>query len=129
MLWGKTSRPAPRVSTLVPFICAVVITNACLKYLQALTSSLQAEAKDIVAAVKEIDTVTATLQSVRDNIDTHHSQWFLLWRRCVQMWAPSLLCLGDAADKSIVAMFPLTLPQSNTAVPYRSPCSITCYLR
>ena len=49
------------------------ITNACLKYLQALTSSLQAEAKDIVAALKEIDT---TLQSVRDNIDTHHAKWF-----------------------------------------------------
>ena len=62
--------------TTTDFICAVVFTNACLKYLQPLTSSLQAEAKDIVAAVKEIDTVTATLQSVRDNIDTHHSQWF-----------------------------------------------------
>ena len=23
MLWGKTSRPAPRVSTLVPLICIV----------------------------------------------------------------------------------------------------------
>ena len=62
--------------TTTDFIYAVVITNACLKYLQALTSNLQAETKDIVATVKEIDTVTATLQSVRDNIDTHHSQWF-----------------------------------------------------
>ena len=62
--------------TTTDFICAVVITNACLKYLQAVTSSLQAEAKDIIAAVNEIDTLTATLQSVRDNIDTHHSQWF-----------------------------------------------------
>ena len=25
MLWGKTSRPAPRVSTLVPFICTAPI--------------------------------------------------------------------------------------------------------
>ncbi len=58
------------------FICALVITNSCLKYLQALTSNLQAESKDIVAAVKEIDNVTGTLQKVGDNIETHHSQWF-----------------------------------------------------
>ena len=51
--------------TTTDFICAVVC--------QAVTSSIQAEAKDIVAAVKEIDTLTATLQSVRDIIDTHHS--------------------------------------------------------
>ena len=25
-LWGKTSRPAPRVSTLVPFICIVLVS-------------------------------------------------------------------------------------------------------
>ena len=62
--------------TTTDFICTVVITNSCLKYLQALTSSLHAEAKDIVTAVNEIDTVTTTLQSVRDNIGTHHSQWF-----------------------------------------------------
>ena len=54
-----------------------MITYSCLKYIQELTSSLQAEAKDIVAAVREIDTVTATLQDVCDNIDTHHSRWFL----------------------------------------------------
>ena len=53
-----------------------MITNRCLKYLQALTSSLQAETKDIVDAVKEINNVISTLQSVRDNIDTHHSCWF-----------------------------------------------------
>ena len=44
--------------------------------IEALTSSLQAEAKDIVTAVNEIDTVTTTLKSVRDNKGTHHSQWF-----------------------------------------------------
>ena len=46
------------------FISALVVTNACLKYLQALTSNLQAESKDIVAAVEEIKTVTSTLQDV-----------------------------------------------------------------
>ena len=54
-----------------------MITNSFLKYIQALTSSLQAEAKDIVAAVREIDTVTETLQDVRDNLDTHYSRCFL----------------------------------------------------
>ena len=58
------------------FISALVITNACLQYLQALTSNLQAEIKDIVAAVGEIKTVTLTLQDVRDNIDNYHSRWF-----------------------------------------------------
>ena len=64
--------------TTTDFICAVVLTNACLKYLQALTSSLQEEAKGNRAAVKEINTVIETLQSVRDNIDTYHSQWFFM---------------------------------------------------
>ena len=30
-----------------------------------------------MAAVGELDTVIATVQDVRDNIDTHHSRWFL----------------------------------------------------
>ena len=62
--------------TTTDFLCALVITNSCLKYLQALTTNLQAEAKDIVAAVKEIDIVIATLQSVRENISTHHARWY-----------------------------------------------------
>ena len=36
------------------FLSALVITNFCFKYLQALTSNLEAETKDIVAAVGEI---------------------------------------------------------------------------
>ena len=30
-----------------------------------------------MTAVREIDNVTATLQDVRDNIQTHHAQWFV----------------------------------------------------
>ena len=56
------------VITTTDLISALVVTNACLKYLQALTSNLQAETKDIVAAVGEIKTVISTLQNVRDNI-------------------------------------------------------------
>ena len=43
--------------TTTDFLCALVITNCCLKYLQALTSNLQAETKDIIAAVEEINNV------------------------------------------------------------------------
>ena len=80
-LWSADSLTDARglqlAITTTEFVSALVITNSCLKYIQALTSSLQAEAKDIVAAMKEIDTVIATVQYVRDNIETHHSKWFL----------------------------------------------------
>ena len=61
--------------TTTEFLSALVITNSCLKYLQALTLNLQAEAKDIVEAVQEISNVKAALQDVRDNITSYHSQW------------------------------------------------------
>ena len=62
--------------TTTDFLSALVITNSCLKHLQALTSNLQAEAKDIVESVKEISSVKAALQDARDNVTSHHSQWF-----------------------------------------------------
>ena len=40
------------------------------------SNGLQAEAKDIVAAVEEVDSVISTLQDVRDNISTHHTSWY-----------------------------------------------------
>lgn len=57
-------------------LSALVICNSCLRYVQALTTNLQAEAKSILEAVKEIDTVIYTLENVRVNIETHHSTWF-----------------------------------------------------
>ena len=57
------------------FISALVITSQSLGYLKALTCSLQAEAKDIVTAVGEIDTVVSTLQDVTDNITAYHEEW------------------------------------------------------
>ena len=62
--------------TTTDFISALVITTACLKYLLGLTRSLQAEAKDIVQAVSEINNVKATLQDVRNNIEKYHDEWF-----------------------------------------------------
>ena len=58
------------------FIASLVITNYCLKYLQLLTTSLQAEAKDIVGATSEISSVKEALQDARRHIDEHHSRWF-----------------------------------------------------
>ena len=63
--------------TTTDFVSALVITNFCLKYFNALKTSLQAEAKDIVAAVSKIDNVIVAVQDVRDNINTYHTQWFL----------------------------------------------------
>ena len=41
-----------------------------------LTRSLQQEAKDIVQAVSEVDTLTSSLKNVKENVDTHHNEWF-----------------------------------------------------
>ena len=46
-------------------------------YLRALTCSLQAEAKDVVQAIGDIDVVLATsLKEVRNTIDQQHDAWF-----------------------------------------------------
>ena len=62
--------------TSTDFISALVITNHILGYTKAITTSLQAEAIDVVAAARQINTVTTTLQQVRDNIDRHHAEWY-----------------------------------------------------
>ena len=63
--------------TTTDFLSALVITTVLLGYLRPLTVSLQAEAKDIIAATREIDTVKATIQDLRDNIDVHHEEWYV----------------------------------------------------
>ena len=62
--------------TTTEFISALVITNKCLHYLLGLTRSLQQEEKDIVQAVSEVDTLTSSLKNIRENVDTHHNEWF-----------------------------------------------------
>ena len=61
---------------------SLVTNNSCLKFLQALISNLQEEAKDIVKAIAEIDNSTAALQSVREKVDVHQSQW----KNCARVW-------------------------------------------
>ena len=78
-LWSTVSVTDARTLLLAisttDFIAALVITNSCMGYLRELTCSLQAEAKDIVEAVDEINTVQRALQSVRDEVDVHHNEW------------------------------------------------------
>jgi len=62
--------------TTTDFLSALVISHMTLSYMKGITRSLQAEAKDIVAAVREVNTVTDLLQSVRDDVDRHHGDWF-----------------------------------------------------
>ncbi len=50
--------------TTTEFISALVITHKCLR---GLTVSLQEEAKDIVQAVSEIQSLTSSLKEVREN--------------------------------------------------------------
>ena len=59
--------------TTTEFIRALVIANACLHYLLSLTCSLQAEAKDIIEAVAEVNLVIAALKKVRED-NMHSSQ-------------------------------------------------------
>lgn len=54
--------------TTTDFVSALVITTKCLLYLLGLTRSLQ--------AVAEVNTVTATLKDLRENIEKHHKEWF-----------------------------------------------------
>ncbi len=79
-LWSSDSLTDARTLllaiTTTGFLSALVVTNGCMQYLLGLTCSLQAEAKDIVQAVAEINHVLTTLQDVRKNVAVHHSKWF-----------------------------------------------------
>ena len=54
----------------------LVVTNKCLGYISALTSSLQAEAKDVVVAVKQVKNVLTTLNDLRNKVSDHHAELF-----------------------------------------------------
>ena len=70
--------------TTTDFLSALVITSVLLWYLRPLTVPLQAQAKDIVATTREIDTVKATIQDLQDNIDVHHEEWYV-WKFSTRM--------------------------------------------
>ena len=62
--------------TSTDFICVLVVTNKCLGYISALTSSLQAEAKDVVVAVKQVKNVVTILNDLRNKVNDHLAEWF-----------------------------------------------------
>ena len=63
--------------TTTDFISALVITSHSLSCLKPLTKSLQAESKDVVEAVQEIDHLKQVLATKRENVDSLHSEWFM----------------------------------------------------
>ena len=79
-LWSADSltdaRGLHHAITTTDFVCSLVITNACLRYIEALTRSLQTESRDLVSAVREIEAVTATIQDVRNNVNRYHAEWY-----------------------------------------------------
>ena len=64
------------VITTTDFLSALVIARKSLDYLLGLTKSLQAEAKDIVEAITEVDNLKDVLSNVHENVDVYHGQWF-----------------------------------------------------
>ena len=97
------------------FISSLVITNSCLKYLQALTSNLQAEALDIVEVVQEISSVKQALHNARSNIDTHHNRWF----RTVEQ-----MCSGIGVETSLPRRCGRQIHRNNT--PAETPSVYYC---
>ena len=57
------------------FLAALIITNCIFSYTTNITHSLQSQSRDIVKAISGIDVLCDTLQSVRDDVDTHHCRW------------------------------------------------------
>ena len=102
--------------TTTDFVSALVITNYCLNYLQALTTNLQAEARDVVESVMEISSVKAALQDIRDNIMSYHSQWF---KKIKQI----LASVGE--EPSLPQRYGCQCHCSN--VPADTPCEYYCH--
>ncbi len=57
-------------------VASLVITKQTLIYTTSITCNLQAEPRDIMEAVDDINTLSDGLQSVWDNVDDHHRDWF-----------------------------------------------------
>ena len=61
--------------TQVYFPIALIITRHIMAYLRGITVSLQAQALDIVRASQEVQTVQATLEKVRTEVESYHNRW------------------------------------------------------
>ncbi|KAI6653124.1 52 kDa repressor of the inhibitor of the protein kinase-like [Oopsacas minuta] len=101
------------------FIAPLAITSCSLKYIEALTTNLQAEAKDIVEAVRELTLLEAILRDIT-------IVCLVLSSRCA---LTSVLCHMyhvDAVVKVMRIMCMLTLHQNIIADVYLSLFFTTC---
>ena len=57
------------------FLAALIIADRIFSYTANITRSLQSQSRDIVKAISGIDVLCDTLQSVRDDVYTHHCRW------------------------------------------------------
>ncbi len=106
----------PIAITTTEFVSALVITNSCLKYIQALMQSLQAEAKDIVEAVKEGPQLKMSVTKSRIFTITG----ILPSQRCCQQLVKYRQFQEGVAGNSIVATLKLTPLPSTSDVPSQS---------
>ena len=57
------------------FLVALIITNRIFSYTANITRSLQSQSRNTEEAISGIDVLCDTLQSVRDDENTHHCRW------------------------------------------------------
>jgi hypothetical protein len=104
------------------FISAFIITNSCLQYIHGLTISLQGTSIDILYAVKEIDATIATIQQVRDNIETYHAEWFIkIERMCATAGiTPTIprICQRQTHRSNLPAETPSQYYLRNISIPF-----------
>ena len=118
-LWSADSltdaRGLHHAVTTTDFLSPLVITNASLRYIEALTRSLQTEDKDLISAVREVETVITTLQDVCDNINKYHAEWYLTVEK---------MCADVGTVPSMPRLCNWQIHQSNT--PASTPSEYYC---
>ena len=109
--------------TTTEFVSTLVIASKSLNYLHSLITGLQAEAKDIVQAIKEVDTLKKIISDIRDDVETQYrGQFFEEVEKMCQS-------VGTQPSKHTAQMYQHSALKSfiDTLLPY--PSSITSSLR
>jgi len=92
MHWSTDSLTETRGFLLdTEFICVLVISNKYTEYLRELVRSLQAEVRDVVEAVIDVDVVVNALQRVRKKLINLTKNAVVTFRTCAVVlgFAPS----------------------------------------
>ena len=107
--------------TTTNFISALVITSHSLSCLKPLTKSLQAESKDVVEAVQEMDHLKQVLATQWENVDSLHSECFMeVEQLCGSVNVePSLprLCRQQRHHDNVPAHTPTEYHKRNITIP------------